>query len=167
MSVCDRLQPARLLYPWDPPGKNSGVGSHSLLQGIFLIQGSNLGFPALQVDSLPSEPLEKPNNGVTGLHQGYHLNEMRNWEKVCWKSKVTEKVPLLVNFSKNNNNNKNTDFLNLDKENHIPPLELQLGLPKPPNRRSSTFGKSKWNKTPLLTQPRILLQVKWPQGTMN
>ena len=28
--------------PWDSPGKNTGVGSHSLLQGIFLTQGSNL-----------------------------------------------------------------------------------------------------------------------------
>ena len=26
---------------WDPPGKNIGVGSHSLLQGIFPTQGSN------------------------------------------------------------------------------------------------------------------------------
>ena len=33
--------PARLLCPWDSPGKNTGVGSHSLLQGIFPIQGSN------------------------------------------------------------------------------------------------------------------------------
>jgi len=33
------------------PGKNTGVGSHALLQGIFLTQGSNPGFPALQVDS--------------------------------------------------------------------------------------------------------------------
>ena len=37
------LQPARLLCPWNSPGKNTGVGSHSLLQGIFLIQGSNGG----------------------------------------------------------------------------------------------------------------------------
>ena len=29
--------------PWDSPGKNTGVGSYSLLQGIFQIQGSNLG----------------------------------------------------------------------------------------------------------------------------
>ena len=34
---------SRLLYPWDFSGKNTGVGCHSLLQGIFLIQGSNLG----------------------------------------------------------------------------------------------------------------------------
>ena len=30
--------------PWDSPGKNTGVGCHSLLQGIFPIQGSILGF---------------------------------------------------------------------------------------------------------------------------
>ena len=37
------LQPTRLLHPWDSSGKSTGVGSHFLLQGIFLIQGSNLG----------------------------------------------------------------------------------------------------------------------------
>ena len=37
--------PARLLCPWDSPGKNTGVGCHALLQGIFLTQGSNLGLP--------------------------------------------------------------------------------------------------------------------------
>ena len=36
------LQPSRLLCPWDSPGKNTGVGGHFLLQGIFLTQGSNL-----------------------------------------------------------------------------------------------------------------------------
>ena len=40
-----RLQPARLLCPWNSPGKNPGVGSHSLLQGIFLTQGSTPGLP--------------------------------------------------------------------------------------------------------------------------
>ena len=29
--------------PWNSPGKNTGVGSHSLLQGIFPTKGSNLG----------------------------------------------------------------------------------------------------------------------------
>ena len=41
----DGLQPARLLCPWDSPGKNTGVGYHFLLQGIFPTQGSNLGLP--------------------------------------------------------------------------------------------------------------------------
>ena len=35
------LQSSRPLCPWDSPGKNTGVGSHSLLQGIFPTQGSN------------------------------------------------------------------------------------------------------------------------------
>ena len=29
------------LWPWNSPGKNTGEGSYSLLQGIFLTQGSN------------------------------------------------------------------------------------------------------------------------------
>ena len=41
---CVRLS-ARLLCPWDSPGKNTGVGCHSLFQGIFLTQGSNPGLP--------------------------------------------------------------------------------------------------------------------------
>ena len=39
------LQPARLLCPWDSPGKNTGVGCHALLQQIFPTQGSNPGLP--------------------------------------------------------------------------------------------------------------------------
>ena len=35
------LYPTRLLCPWDFPGKNTGVGCHFLLQGIFPTQGSN------------------------------------------------------------------------------------------------------------------------------
>ena len=37
------MQPVRLLCLWNSPGKNTGVGSHSLLQGLFLARGSNLG----------------------------------------------------------------------------------------------------------------------------
>ena len=39
------------------------MGRHSLLQGIFPTQGSNLepGSPELQADSLASEPPGKPN----------------------------------------------------------------------------------------------------------
>ena len=37
--------PTRLLCPWNSPGKITGVGSHSLLHGIFLTQGSNPGLP--------------------------------------------------------------------------------------------------------------------------
>ena len=37
------MQPARLLCPWDFPGKDTGVVCHFLLQGIFPTQGVNLG----------------------------------------------------------------------------------------------------------------------------
>ena len=38
------LQSTRLLCPWNSPGKNIGVGCHSLLpQGIFPTQGLNPG----------------------------------------------------------------------------------------------------------------------------
>ena len=40
-TLCDPMEPTRLLCPWDFPGKNPEVGSHSLLQGIFPTQGSN------------------------------------------------------------------------------------------------------------------------------
>ena len=36
------LWPAGLLFPWHFPGKNTRVGCHFFLQGIFLTQGSNL-----------------------------------------------------------------------------------------------------------------------------
>ena len=39
------LQPNRLSSPWNSPGQNTGVGSLSLLQGIFATQGLNPGLP--------------------------------------------------------------------------------------------------------------------------
>ena len=41
LQACE-LQPTRLLCPWDSLGKNTGVGNHIPLQGIFLTQESNL-----------------------------------------------------------------------------------------------------------------------------
>ena len=41
------LPSPRLLCPWDFSGKNTAVGCHFLLQGIFPSQGLNLGSPAL------------------------------------------------------------------------------------------------------------------------
>ena len=44
-SATHELEPARLLCPWNSPGKNTEVSCHFLLQGIFLTQGSNPGLP--------------------------------------------------------------------------------------------------------------------------
>ena len=42
VQVFATLWVARLPCPWDSQGKNTGVGYHALLQGIFLIQRLNL-----------------------------------------------------------------------------------------------------------------------------
>ena len=43
--VPDSLRPHGQYRPWNSPGQNTGVGSHSFLQGNFPTQGSNLGLP--------------------------------------------------------------------------------------------------------------------------
>ena len=56
---------ARLFCPLDSPGKNTGVGSHAFLQGLFPTQGENQCFLSLlywQVSSLPLVLREKPLN---------------------------------------------------------------------------------------------------------
>ena len=77
--LCNPMEPARLLCPWNSPDKNTGVGSHSLLQGIFLTQGLNTGLlhcrqilyhlshqgSPRRLDSTPSgnwEPLQPPSH---------------------------------------------------------------------------------------------------------
>ena len=41
LTLCDPMD----YSPWNSPGQNTGVGSLSLLQGIFPTQGSNPGLP--------------------------------------------------------------------------------------------------------------------------
>ena len=57
------LLPAKFFCLWNFPGKDTGMGCHCLLQGIFLTQGSNphlLHLLHWQVDSLPLAPPGKP-----------------------------------------------------------------------------------------------------------
>ena len=57
------LWPTRLHGPWDFPGKNTGAGCHSPLQGIFQTQGSNpslFGLLHWQANSLPRSHLGSP-----------------------------------------------------------------------------------------------------------
>ena len=63
--MSNSLQPhglylTRLLCLWVSPGKNSGVGSYFLLQGIFPAQGSNPSLPYWQVISLPLSHQRSP-----------------------------------------------------------------------------------------------------------
>ena len=62
--ISDSLWPYGLYSLWNSPGQNTGVGCHALLQGIFLIQGSNPSLLCLlhrQASSLPLVLSEKPN----------------------------------------------------------------------------------------------------------
>ena len=73
-----RLQPIRLLCPWDYPGKNIGMGCYFLLQGIFLTWGWNLhllcllpGRWFLYLLSLPFIPIISQR---AGLHKALFLH---------------------------------------------------------------------------------------------
>ena len=77
------LQPPRLLCPWESPGRDTGVGCHFLLQGIFLMQGSNPGLLHLlhwQADSLPIEPPGKPQRG---FHFIIHVKVLYGLTVIC------------------------------------------------------------------------------------
>ena len=82
------LTPTRLLgtFPWNFPGKNTGVGCHLLLQGIFPTQGLNPSFLLLlhwQVASLTAESPQKPREKLVCKgysqssleHSIFHLNK--------------------------------------------------------------------------------------------
>ena len=70
--VSDSLWPHGLYRPWNSPGQNTGMGSLSLLQGIFPTQGLNPGLLHCR-RILWSEPPGKPKNtgvGSLSLLQG-------------------------------------------------------------------------------------------------
>ena len=65
-----RLEPTRLLCPWEFSGKNSGVGCQFLTQGIFPSQGSNPCISCLLLYRrilYMLEPSEKPPEEVKHL----------------------------------------------------------------------------------------------------
>ena len=64
------LQPTRLLCPWDFPGKNTGVGCHALLQGIFPTQGLN---PHLESPALAGEFLNHCANQEVQYREGQFI----------------------------------------------------------------------------------------------
>ena len=77
------LRPIRFLCPWDFPGKNTGVGHHSLLQGIFLIQGSNLHLLHWQTDCLPlghGKPQGTPLGGSSARCDGCSIGCLLIWQ---------------------------------------------------------------------------------------
>ena len=88
-TLCNELQPARLLCPWDSPGKNTGVGCFALLQGIFPTQGSNPYLLCLlhwQADSLPLAPPGEPSESFLRFYS-------QEW--CCWVRGATHEASIL------------------------------------------------------------------------
>ena len=76
LTLCNTMHcspPGSSILRGDSSGKNTGVGCHVLLQGNLPHPAIKLRSPALQVDSLLSEPPGKPKNtgvGSLSLLQG-------------------------------------------------------------------------------------------------
>ena len=84
LSRSDSLWPHGLYSPWNSPGPNTGVGSHSLLQGIFPTQGSKPDILHCRqiLYQLAEPPGKSRNTGVGGLSllQGIFLSQ----ESLLW-----------------------------------------------------------------------------------
>ena len=89
----------------DSPGKNTGVGCHALLQGIFPTQGSNPGpimSLALQVGSLPLAPPQKPFTAHTPSHIWicYNLWGRGQGDAITWRKIGIKHESLRTNLPK-------------------------------------------------------------------
>ena len=81
--VFDSLPPHGLYSPWNSPGQNTGVGGHSLLQGIFPTQGLNLALP----HCIKFFTREDYSTGVGSLSflQGIFLTQELNWDLLYYR----------------------------------------------------------------------------------
>ena len=104
-----RRQPTRLPRPWDPPGKNTGVGCHFLLQCIKVKSESEV------TQSCPtlSDPMDcsPPDSSVHGIFQARVLEwGATAFSNVCTRDliKVSLKymifIPILLNKISSKNN---------------------------------------------------------------
>ena len=83
--VSDSLWSHGLLCSWNSPGKNTGVGSHSLLQGTFLTHGSNPDLSHRRQILYYLSHQGSPKNTGVGSHS--HLqgsSRHRDWTQVSW-----------------------------------------------------------------------------------
>ena len=71
-----RQEPTKLLCPWDPPGKNTGVGCHFLLQCMKVKSESEVTQPCPTL----SDPLDcsLPGSSVRGICQARVLEWVAN-----------------------------------------------------------------------------------------
>ena len=118
VQACPALQPhgqepTKLLCPWNSPDKNTGVGCHFLLQGIFRTQGLNPSllhcrwilyhlnhqiYPNFSLDAIQIHlPTVLPKMKSTLVYQSSLWFTPDMWKKNCLKKQLT---PLLWLISK-------------------------------------------------------------------
>ena len=87
-TLCNPMQPAMLLCPWNSPGKNTGVGCCTLFQGIFPTRGSNLHLLCLllwQVGSLPLVATGKPQERCEIMKKKLFLFYLSDRRRKRWR----------------------------------------------------------------------------------
>ena len=84
------LSPIRLLCPWDFPGKNTGVGCHSLLQEIFLTQDLNLGLLHCRQSLTVWAPREAPSCSL----RTFKANHAKSMGAGFWGSTAADSTSL-------------------------------------------------------------------------
>ena len=75
-------QPTRLPYPWDSPGKNTGVGCHFLLQCVKVKNDSEV----TQACPTLSDPMDcsPPGSSIHGIFQARVLE----WGAIAFSSSI-------------------------------------------------------------------------------
>ena len=81
-----RKQPTRLLHPWDSPGKNTGVGCHSLLQCMKVKSESEV----TQLCPTLSDPMDcsLPGSSIHGIFQA----RVVEWGAIAFSESDTSQV---------------------------------------------------------------------------
>ena len=112
-----------LLYPWDSPGKNTGVGCHALLQEIFPTQGSNLRLLHLLHWQVGCLPLVLPGNPITRallINSKSPFQSLLPWKPNLW-------CHFSLSFLRIRSWNKDTNSNRLFEKSSLKTLLRQVG----------------------------------------
>ena len=85
------LEPARLLRPWDSPGKNTGVGFCFLLQEVLWTQGLNPHLP---------DPGMEPTSFMSPALAGWVFSTRATWEAPLVWSRYATKTKEMIKLWK-------------------------------------------------------------------
>ena len=130
--VSNSLWPRGLYSPWNSPGQNTGVGSLSLLQGIFPTQWSNPGLPHCRWILYQLSYQGSRSCFLGTVHSGYGLTKFNSLINLkfsvfmthCWQCGVTSKV---------SNSLSTVQLSSVTQSNSLRPHESQHARPPCPS----------------------------------